>query len=172
MRALLTVLLMSLSFAVHAKSAEDWLKEGDDALKGVGKEIVDAADCIGKSPSGRIELLGVESDMGPSTQGVSPALKLGPNHEAMKALRPLQEQMWGTRELFDRDPAAYQRVQKRHYAYYWFSGSISGSKIEQGNREEIANWEEWGLLYREWLELARQYAPLWQAAEAAGKGCP
>jgi hypothetical protein len=138
----------------------------------------DLTGCVGRSPSGKMSLLGVTSDMGPSTQGVSPVTKLGRDHPAMKPLSELAVRMGMTQES-----SAQARQQKALHDTYAFFVEAAGSGTTLGGPKgtpiaELFGWvyegkmEEMAKAYASYEVLARQYASLYQAAESAGRACP
>lgn len=200
MRTLCFVLCLFVSEAAWCVSATDLLNDADDAKTAVGNEKVpttpsggpgggassDLSGCAGGNPSGRISLLGVQSEMGPSTQGMSPVMKLGPEHPAMKPLRAMQTAMGMSN---DPSPAAEAARQRKGMAdtYEFFLAALSaqpkvskyGKTIEQGTMiGDLTGWVYQGQLkemakaYNEQRVLAQQYATLYKAAEEAGRACP
>lgn len=140
------------------------------------------ANCIGSAPGGRISLLGVESDMGPSTQGVTPVAKINPEHPAKKELIELGKQMGWYQDAEDasdeeiaRNAAAYER-KVLHDTYAQFLGyTESGTALGGTPMADLFGWvyegrmEEMAKAYAEYHPLALQYATLHKAAEGV---CP
>jgi len=140
--------------------------------------------CIGSAPGG-MSLLGVQSDMGPSTQGVTPAAKLGRDHPAMKALIEVGTEMGlyvVAEEASDADKARHAALGQRkalHDTYAEFLGYAADGTMKGGlPMAELFAWvhqgrmEEMARAYAEYHPLAVKYASLHQAAEAAGSACP
>jgi hypothetical protein len=142
------------------------------------------AGCIGSAPGG-MSLLGVQSDMGPSTQGVTPAAKLGRDHPAMKLLIEVGTEMGlypdaeGASDADKARNAALRQRKALHDTYAEFlgyaeDGTMKGDLpmvelfawVYEGKMEELAR------AYAEHHPLALKYASLHQAAEAAGSACP
>lgn len=198
MRALcIGLCLLATSLTVGARSAADLLKEADDAANAVAQENVgaprggggaapgaaaDLSGCSGASRGGRISLLGVQSDMGPSTQGMSPVMKLGPQHPAMKSLAEMQTRLGMSNANTPAADAARQRkALADSYDFHLGAQRADASRSRNskgGYIGSVAGWvygdqlEAMAKAYAEQQQLAQQYAALYAIAEAAGRACP
>jgi len=185
-RACTALLLLGVSVGAHGKAGRDWLNEANNALEGVTAENTDPVSapsdnqCVGTSPTGRISLLGVESLPGPSNRaGVTPAARLGPMHPAQLAMRPLALQMGlvfedsekASGEEKRRIEASNGKAQQLKGLHDFYADIISLRNVDD-RTENSEYMQRAAKAYDEYRALARQYATLHLAAEAAGRACP
>jgi len=151
--------------------------KGIDLTGGAGS----TSGCIGSAPGG-ISLLGVQSDMGPSTQGVA---KLARDHPAMKALIEVGTEMGlyadaeGASDADKARNAALRQRKALHDTYAQFVGyGESGTSLGGTPMADLFGWVHEGRMeamaeaYKVHHPLALQYAAFYELAEIAGRACP
>ena len=177
-----------------ALSAAEILKAAEEAEREVKKETVKPvapgeptggsstpsplAGCAAANLSGRISLLGVQSDVGPAG-GMSPVSRLGRNHPAMKPLLEMTAKMGHSNADTPQAREASQRKSMSDtYETYLYARKRQDAGLASFPIADLMAWVYSGELeavaraYSAQQELVRQYAPLHAAAEAAGKACP
>lgn len=136
--------------------------------------------CLPRAGDGRISLLGVQSDMGPSSSGGDvPSARLQPDHPAMRPLLDLNFQMGGytprqgasAEEVAMSNTYARRRELADKHERYLASARILGENLVI-DANSPAYLRESAQAHAEVQALRRQYAQLLPIAQQAARACP